>query len=82
MAMRGAGHIPKRAGKVFVRNLIWGLVAYAPIAAVLTLLAAAPLDGVLTFGGIFLCLFFREDLTSYEDVSAALGLPVGSTEAP
>jgi hypothetical protein len=51
MAMR-AVRFPKRAGREFVRNLIWGLMAYAPIAAVLTLAAGTPLGGVLIFGGV------------------------------
>jgi hypothetical protein len=53
IAMRGAGRFPKRAGKEFVRNLIWALVVYMPIAAFLTLWPIAPLGGVLIFGGIF-----------------------------
>jgi hypothetical protein len=52
MSMGGAGRFPKRAGRELVRNLIWGPVAYAPVAATLTLFAAAPLGGVLIFGGV------------------------------
>ena len=43
----------KRAGKEFERNLIWVLVAYAPLAAILAFGANTPLRGVLIFGGIF-----------------------------
>jgi uncharacterized RDD family membrane protein YckC len=52
MAMR-AGRSRKRVGKEFVRNLIWVLVAYAPLAAILVFGANTPLRGVLIFGGIF-----------------------------
>src|SRR3712207_9349984 len=43
----------KRAGKEFVRSLIWVLVAYASLAAILVFGANTPLGGVLIFGGIF-----------------------------
>jgi uncharacterized membrane protein YgcG len=52
MAMR-ARRSRKRAGKEFVRNLIWVLVAYAPLAAILAFGANTPVRGVLIFGGIF-----------------------------
>ncbi len=42
----------KRAGKEFVRNLTWVLVAYAPVAAILVSGANTPLRGALIFGGI------------------------------
>ncbi len=48
-----AGRSRKRASKEFVRNLIWVLVAYAPLAAILIFGANTPLGGVLVFGGIF-----------------------------
>jgi hypothetical protein len=52
MAMREAVSFPKRAGKEFTKNAIGLLVAYAPIAAILTLAAGTPLGGVLVFGAI------------------------------
>jgi hypothetical protein len=57
--MRGAGRFPKLfwAGKEFVRNLIWGLVAYAPFAAISAVLAGAPLRGVLLVGGVFVAVW-------------------------
>src|ERR687893_679995 len=42
MAMREAVGFPKRAGKEFTKNAIGLLVAYAPIAAILTLTAGEP----------------------------------------
>ena len=36
-----------------MRNLIWVLVAYAPLAAILVFGANTPLRGALIFGGIF-----------------------------
>jgi uncharacterized membrane protein YgcG len=50
-AMR-AGRSRKRVGKEFVRNLIWVLVAYAPLSAILAFGANTPLRGVLIFGCI------------------------------
>lgn len=47
-----AGRSRKRAGKEFVRNLIWMPVAYAPLAAILAFGANTPLRGALVFGGI------------------------------
>ena len=52
MAMREAVSFPKRAGKEFTKNAIGLLVAYAPIAAILTLATGTPLGGVLIFGAI------------------------------
>jgi hypothetical protein len=52
MAMRGAVSFPKRAGREFTKNAIGLLVAYAPIAAILTLAVGTPLGGVLIFGVI------------------------------
>jgi hypothetical protein len=52
MAMRGTVHLRRRAGSEFVRNLIGLLVAYAPIAAILTFAAGVPLGGVLMVGVI------------------------------
>jgi len=46
------GHLPQRTAREFPRYLIWFLVAYAPIAAILTLWAGTPLRGILIFGGV------------------------------
>ena len=48
-----AGRSRKRAVKEFARNLIWVLVAYAPLAAILAFGANTPLRGLLIFGGVF-----------------------------
>jgi hypothetical protein len=52
MAMRGAVSFPKRAVREFTKNAFGLLVAYAPIAAILTLAVGTPLGGVLMFGTI------------------------------
>ena len=52
MAMRGAVSFPKRAGREFTKNAFGLLVAYAAIAAILTLAAGTPLGGVLIFAAI------------------------------
>jgi hypothetical protein len=43
----------KRAGREFLRNLGWMLVAFGPLAAVLVFFAGVPLLGALPFVGIF-----------------------------
>jgi hypothetical protein len=52
MAMRGV-HLLKRAGREFLRNLIWMAVAFGLLAAVLIFGAGLPLLGALPFVGIF-----------------------------
>jgi hypothetical protein len=52
MAMRGAVGFRKRAGKEFVRFASGLLLAYAAIAAILTLAAGVPLGGALIVGVI------------------------------
>jgi uncharacterized membrane protein YgcG len=52
MAMRD-GRFAKRAGREFVKNLIWFLVAFVPLAIILIVLAGVPLREVLVFGGVF-----------------------------
>jgi uncharacterized membrane protein YgcG len=47
------GSLLKRAGKEFLRTLTWFFVAYAPLAAILTVFAGVPLREVLVFGGVF-----------------------------
>ena len=51
MDMREAVSFSKQAGKEFMKNAIGLLVAYVPLAAILTL-AGIPLGGVLIFGAI------------------------------
>ena len=43
----------QRAAREFARYLMWFLVAYAPIAAILAFAAGVPLGGLLVFGAIF-----------------------------
>ncbi len=45
-------HLLKRAGRKFVRNLFWMLVAFGPLAAILILFASLPLVGALPYFGI------------------------------
>ena len=47
------GHLLKRAGREFVRNLIWMLVAFGPLAAILIFATSLTLLGALPFVGIF-----------------------------
>jgi hypothetical protein len=59
VAMRGAGRFAKLfwAGKAFAKNLIWVLVAYAPFAVILTVVAGVPLREVLLSGGVFVAVW-------------------------
>ncbi len=50
-----AVHLLKRAGREFVRNLMWMLVAFAPLAAILIFATTITLLGALPFFGIFVC---------------------------
>jgi hypothetical protein len=43
MAMRGTLRSPKRAGKEFVRNLIWVLVVFGPLDTLVLFSAGIPL---------------------------------------
>src|SRR3712207_4042374 len=52
MAMR-AGHLLKRAGREFGRNLIWMVVAFGPLTAVLIFAPNITLLGAWPFVGIF-----------------------------
>src|SRR3712207_751376 len=52
MAMR-VGHLLKRAGREFGRNLIWMVVAFGPLAAVLIFAPNITLLGAWPFVGIF-----------------------------
>lgn len=50
--MTRGGHLPKRVGREFVRNLIWILVFIGPLGALLFFAAGTPLVGLLAFVGI------------------------------
>jgi uncharacterized membrane protein YgcG len=50
--MRRTVHLLKRAGREFVRNLIWMLVVFGLLATVLIFATDLPLLGVLAFGGV------------------------------
>jgi hypothetical protein len=52
MAMHGAGHLLKRAGREFVRNLIWMLVVFGALGAILVFATQLPLLGVAAYVGI------------------------------
>ncbi len=45
----------KRAGREFVRNLIWMGVAFSPLAAIVIFATNITLVGALPFVGIFVC---------------------------
>ncbi len=53
MAMRRIGHILKRAGREFVKNLAWTLAVLGALGAILVFATQLPLLGVLAFVGIF-----------------------------
>ena len=48
-----AGHLLKRAGREFGRNLIWMVVAFGPLTAVLILAPNITLLGAWPFVGLF-----------------------------
>jgi len=50
MTMR-PGHLPKRAGREFVKNLIWMLVVFGVLGVILSAATDLPLVGVLVFVG-------------------------------
>jgi hypothetical protein len=52
MAMRD-GHLLKRAGKEFARNLLWMAVVLVVLAAILVAATDLPLAGVMVFVGAF-----------------------------
>jgi hypothetical protein len=47
------GHLLKRAGREFVRTLIWMLVVFGLLGAILVFATQLPLLGVAAFVGIF-----------------------------
>jgi hypothetical protein len=51
--MRAAGHLLKRAGREFVRNLMWMLAVFGALGVILVFATHLPLVGVATFVGIF-----------------------------
>jgi vacuolar-type H+-ATPase subunit I/STV1 len=53
MAMRAAGHLLKRTGREFVRNVIWLLAIFGLLGAILVYATDLPLLGVAAFVGIF-----------------------------
>ena len=52
MAMRD-GHLVKRAGREFARNLLWMAVVLGLLAAILVAATDLPLAGVMVFVGVF-----------------------------
>jgi hypothetical protein len=52
MAMRD-GHLLKRAGREFAKNLLWMAVVLGSLAAVLVAATDLPLAGVIFFVGVF-----------------------------
>jgi hypothetical protein len=52
MAMRSSGHLLKRAGREFVRKLIWMAVVFGGMAAFLAAATDLSLIGVMAFVGV------------------------------
>ena len=52
MAM-GHGHLLRRAGREFAKNLLWMAVVLGPLAAILVAATDLPLAGVMFFVGVF-----------------------------
>jgi uncharacterized membrane protein YgcG len=50
MAMRD-GHLLRRAGREFAKNLLWMVVAFGALAAILVATTALPLVGAMTLVG-------------------------------
>jgi hypothetical protein len=51
MAMRSSGHLLRRAGREFAKNLIWMVVAFGALAAILVATTDLPLVGAMAFVG-------------------------------
>jgi hypothetical protein len=49
--MRGAGYLLKRAGREFVRNILWLLAVFGALGAILVFATQLPLVGVAAFVG-------------------------------
>ncbi len=47
------GHLLKRAGREFARNLLWMAVVFGLLAAILVAATDLPLAGVTLFAGVF-----------------------------
>jgi uncharacterized RDD family membrane protein YckC len=56
MAMRYSGHLLKRAGREFVRNLIWMAVVFGALGAILAAATDLSLLGVMAFVGVCVAL--------------------------
>jgi hypothetical protein len=56
MFMRSYGHLLKRAGTEFAKNLIWMAVAFGSLAAILVAATDLPLVGAMAFVGVSVAL--------------------------
>jgi hypothetical protein len=52
MTMRSSEHLLKRAGREFVRNLLWMGVVFGSLAAILVAATNLPLVGTMVFVGV------------------------------
>jgi hypothetical protein len=52
MAIMRDGHLLKRAGREFAKNLIWMAVVFGSLAAILVAATDLPLVGVMAFVGV------------------------------
>jgi hypothetical protein len=52
MAVRSSGHLLQRAGREFVKNLLWMGVVFGLLAAVLVVATDLPLVGTMAFVGV------------------------------
>ena len=74
MAMRSSGHLLRRAGRKLPRGTIWVLVAYAALAAILTLVVGLPLPwGLLGAGGLLALVWVNTDPDNRHSGSAGAG---------
>jgi predicted signal transduction protein with EAL and GGDEF domain len=51
--MRSSGHLLKRAGREFAKNLLWMAVVLGSLAAILVAATDLPLAGAIFFVGVF-----------------------------
>ena len=51
--MRSSGHLLKRAGREFAKNLLWMAVVLGVLAAILVAATNLPLVGTMAFVGVF-----------------------------
>jgi uncharacterized membrane protein YgcG len=49
--MRSSGHLLRRAGREFAKNLLWMVVAFGALAAILVATTELPLVGAMAFVG-------------------------------